>query len=140
MAKKANDPLAKIDDQLSDYEASLTTQLERLADTERELKAKLRRIKVMRNAGSKQKGGRSRLPAATKSEVLQLVAAVLEVGPLSEGALKEAVADKLRDSHSLVGLSLRMKEALGTELFEVDSEGLVRLATKNATNAPKSQS
>ena len=68
-----------------------------------------------------------------------MVVSALEAGPLTEEELKEKVAGKLKTDHTLSGFPLRMKEALGTELFEVDSEGFVRLAAKNATNARKSE-
>lgn len=142
MAEKQTDPIAKIDSKLSEYETELTGELSRLRDNEQEVKAKLRQIRAMRRAGGSAgtEGERPSLPAPKKAEVIEIAASVLEYGPLSEDDLKEKVASQLRRSHTLSGFSLRMKEALGTALFKVDSEGLVHLVAEKTRNAKESPS
>lgn len=134
MAEKQTDPIAKIDLKLGEYEESLTGELLELKENEREVKAKLRQIKAMRRAGGSgsTEGERPSPPAPRKTEVIEMAALVLQDGPLSEDDLKDKVAAHLRRTHTLAGLSLRLAEALRTDRFDTDPQGLVRLTPKKA--------
>ncbi len=74
----------------------------------------------------KEKSQRSRRPAASKQNVIELVAAVLsERQPLRRDALRQEVERRvLASGKSRMGLALRFKEALGESRFVATPAGI----------------
>lgn len=128
MAEKAPDPLSKIDGELGELEAKLQDELSELAQRQQDKKAELKRVQAMRRAGGKAESTEPSLPAPKKADVLEIAAEVLRDGPLSAEKLKTAVKRRLRKTHNLSGFSLRMGEALKSDLLSTDAAGLVTLA------------
>jgi len=65
-------------------------------------------------------------PSAGKADVIKYMQEILaEKGKLSEGELKEAVEGKLKEaSFTLMGFSLRFKEAKGDARFAVNGDSI----------------
>ncbi len=108
---------------------------EKLKATEEELKGVEGALSAL---GVKPTGkGSGKKKAATKSEVIQLVEALLkDHGVVEEASLKTLVEQQLKEAgKSFMGLSLRFKEALKDSRF-VDSPSGYRLADETEGVGP----
>lgn len=130
MPEKLASRMAKIQHELEECEAELNEELDAAQANVQNVKARLRKVKVMRRASraNSVESTKPKLPGVNRALVAEIAASLLAAGPLSEEELTDRVAAELRPHHTLAGFRRRINEILNSDLFEKDSAGLVHLS------------
>lgn len=121
---------------LQQEEAQLQEQLKGVDSKVALLKTNLKRVQgaicelqgkpVKRKPKVKSAKGASRLPAATKAEVVEAITTIIsDNGPVVEDDLKDLAEDRItRDGKSRMGFALRFKEALADNRLVKTARGI----------------
>ncbi|MEZ6063743.1 MAG: hypothetical protein R3C19_25625 [Planctomycetaceae bacterium] len=122
--------------------AELKARLAELQQTKEQLEAARAALNGTQKPGGKAKRKAAK-PCARKNDVIAACKDILsENGPLSKDDLEGLVASRLGDDQnfSLSGFTLRFKEALQSELFHVEPDGVVSIARSIPTAATPDRS